>query len=110
MELPMTVKGINFIGFFFLLILLVPACVSTPVSPKSSKKCLDCHSDWSKKYQEGILHKPIRDNNCEVCHRPHGVVGGVFLRQNVPNLCYSCHKNLIKTSQLSSVHKPFSDG
>ena len=64
------------------------------------KKCVECHQEVAAKYKEAqVVHNPVVSDSCESCHRPHGVVGGAYLKVNVKQLCYSCHKRIRNSSK-----------
>ncbi|RPJ53630.1 MAG: DmsE family decaheme c-type cytochrome [Acidobacteria bacterium] len=56
----------------------------------SAQACVSCHSD--KRGPFVFEHVPVRVNNCESCHRPHGAINERLLRRNeVHMLCLECH-------------------
>ncbi|NOX80614.1 MAG: hypothetical protein GXP57_05930, partial [Deltaproteobacteria bacterium] len=88
------------------------ACLSTGVQPKRApaKTCLDCHPKMMDKFKSGYVHEPVKEKKCGVCHRPHGVIGGLFLVESQPGLCYQCHEDKRPAAQDKSVHKPVASG
>ncbi len=53
-----------------------------------SQLCFSCHAD-----KEGPFiyeHAPVEED-CMICHTPHGSVADNLLKQQEPNLCLSCH-------------------
>ncbi|MEN3043722.1 MAG: cytochrome c3 family protein [Candidatus Hydrothermales bacterium] len=64
--------------------------------------CLNCHENKSK------FKHPPNDNKCTHCHNPHSSPLNFLLREKLPYLCSSCHKELSKTAL--SFHAPFVDG
>lgn len=92
-------------------LVLLSSC-TPPVSKKSAQKgCLDCHSEYSQQFSKGVVHQPVKEAKCNTCHRTHGQIGGVFLRELEPELCFRCHRQLENNlQQFKSVHTPVSDG
>ncbi|GEM_PF-612997 len=63
--------------------------------------CISCHKKVLPKPDEALsIHAAAKDN-CVACHDPHGSNARYELKQTVPDLCLSCHKN-IKDSLASS--------
>ena len=71
-------------------------------------KCMECHSDlleWK------VTHKPAKEG-CLVCHKtnpeehPEKTTKGLFLAEEVPGLCYTCHEDVKKEIDSAKVvHK-----
>ncbi|NPA25037.1 MAG: hypothetical protein GXO34_04335, partial [Deltaproteobacteria bacterium] len=78
------------------LLILLPliSCKTAPRARKPRKGCLDCHPEMAKQFRSGVIHQPLEKGRCRDCHRPHGLVGGIYLKLPTPNLCYKCHKKL----------------
>jgi len=54
----------------------------------SRESCFSCHAE-----KEGPFiyeHAPVNED-CMICHTPHGSVADNLLRQNEPVLCLNCH-------------------
>ena len=83
-----------------------------PIQPKRiHKTCLDCHSELKDRYREGNIHQPVKEQNCESCHRPHGLIGGVYLDRAMPALCYKCHNETAESlKKFKTSHQPVSKG
>ena len=100
--------------------MLIGACGSVPSSTQKSetesiqkgggRTCLDCHPEWEETMKTGYVHAPIRENRCDACHRPHGIIAGVFDRLPQPDLCLQCHQDKKIESRQKSVHKPVARG
>jgi predicted CXXCH cytochrome family protein len=98
---------------FVILLFLVAlnfSFVSQPVPEE--KKCSDCHSSL---LANAVIHSPAQED-CGNCHQttgnahPDNAVKGFTLTQKMPDLCFSCHSDLIDTSQKALViHQPFND-
>lgn len=106
-----TIHSIQLLACLSLAVLVV-TCVPTSQHPQRAVRntCVDCHKEMAEKYQQGHVHAPVRNNNCEACHQPHGLIGGLFLRKNEPNLCLNCHRQLAAGADKKSVHKPVAKG
>ena len=51
--------------------------------------CLNCHTRYQGPFVFG--HAPVEDD-CTICHDPHGSVANNLLAQNEPFLCLQCHE------------------
>lgn len=56
---------------------------------RTNDLCLDCHSRYQGPFVFG--HAPVEDD-CTICHDPHGSVANNLLVQNEPFLCLQCHE------------------
>lgn len=74
------------------------------------KTCVDCHADMVAKFQQGVVHAPVREKKCDTCHLPHGIIGGTFLRQEKPDLCLRCHQAVAPDPGAVSSHEPVKKG
>lgn len=71
----------------------VVSCKNMGTRQLVRKKCVECHQKKVDEFKKaGVVHKPLKDNECESCHRPHGVIGGAYLKVSEKELCYTCHK------------------
>ena len=85
-----------------LYLLLIAMIIGGAVSCKNRvsrqlvrKKCIECHQKKADEFKKaGVVHKPVKGDECESCHRPHGVIGGAYLKVNEKELCYTCHKKM----------------
>ncbi len=50
--------------------------------------CYQCHPDKRGPY---IYEHPPVEENCTICHTPHGSRHSKLLAEKVPNLCQDCH-------------------
>ena len=99
---------------FFLgtLIFSLSAC-TVQETRRERKSCLDCHAELAERFVTGVIHQPLKSGRCEDCHRPHGLVGGVYLKAPQPELCFKCHQGLAKTMadyETANRHQPAATG
>src|SRR6478752_4933151 len=52
----------------------------------------------------------VISKDCESCHKRHGVVGALVLKEEEPGLCLSCHKEKDLDLKAAHVHAPLSGG
>ena len=55
----------------------------------SRELCLECHTQHRGPFI--FEHSPVEED-CMICHDPHGTVANNLLRQNEPFLCLQCHQ------------------
>ena len=92
-------------------LLLIACTPARETARKTRKGCLDCHPKMAEKFTAGKAHEPLE--KCGKCHRPHGLVGGVYLRKPPPALCYQCHAELARKLQAiapAKRHAPVATG
>lgn len=51
--------------------------------------CLDCHPAMQGPF--AFQHPPVEED-CLICHTPHGAVADNLLQQTEPFLCFQCHE------------------
>ena len=96
------------LGVLFFVLSCAP---TTPTrKPDIKKTCAQCHPEIVATYENGFVHQPVKEKNCEACHLNHGLVPMVVMRQPVPTVCLPCHPALNKTGSKKSAHKPVSNG
>src|ERR1043165_901466 len=67
--------------------LLLPRS-STAALKVQAKECIACHAPVQKEEAKKVVHAPFKDlKNCESCHKRHGVVGTLVLKEPEPGLC-----------------------
>ena len=79
------------------MIALVTIFVATSASAQIKKgrrfsgggDCEKCHQ--MEALDEKNQHEPFKDNKCTECHKPHGMVGVLRLKENGTALCALCH-------------------
>jgi len=52
--------------------------------------CLSCHADVPT--QHAVMHGPVVNNACQMCHSPHSSAIPALLRQPAPAVCTQCHE------------------
>lgn len=57
-------------------------------SDNVNQLCYKCHADKRGPY---IFEHPPVEENCVICHNPHGTRHENLLVQKLPNLCQDCH-------------------
>ncbi len=60
--------------------------------------CLECHTQHRGPFI--FEHSPVEED-CMICHDPHGTVANNLLRQNEPFLCLQCHQPHFHTGLMS---------
>lgn len=82
---------------------------SMAVSGNNTKLCLTCHGNFKEVLKSKKLHQPVAEGKCSVCHNPHASSHDNLLKDNIEDLCFSCHK---KTEQAvyADNHQPFQQG
>ena len=97
------------------LVFILAACVTIPDTQQKRKKatrrnCIDCHNELSQRFQKGVIHAPVKENNCAACHLPHGIIGKLLMREYPPDLCFRCHNGMRSEMRGLSVHQPVEKG
>jgi len=85
------------------------ACVQSTgqkVPQASAKTCVECHPEMKDQFSSGHVHAPVKEEKCSACHLPHGLVGGLFFREDEPGMCLSCHRNMKAKPDDASSHDP----
>lgn len=97
------------VGIFLGVLFLSLPSLSGAVTGNNTKLCLTCHQDFNAVLSSKIMHKPVAEGKCGACHNPHAASHENLLKDNVENLCFSCHK---KTEQVvyKDNHQPFQQG
>jgi predicted CXXCH cytochrome family protein len=64
--------------------------------------CMDCHAIVPKEHR--VMHGPVVNNACGMCHSPHSSGNAHLLRQPAPAVCTQCHE----PAEVTALHKqPF---
>ncbi|MBI4495728.1 MAG: DmsE family decaheme c-type cytochrome [Deltaproteobacteria bacterium] len=50
--------------------------------------CYKCHGDKRGPY---VWEHPPVEENCQICHAPHGSKAQKLIKEKIPNLCQDCH-------------------
>jgi predicted CXXCH cytochrome family protein len=61
----------------------------TSVENTANERCLSCHPALEGPHI--FEHAPVEED-CTICHAPHGAVADNLLQQNEPFLCMQCHE------------------
>ena len=64
----------------------------------SRELCLGCHAEYRGPFI--FEHSPVEED-CTICHNPHGTVANNLLQQNEPFLCLQCHQPHFHTALAS---------
>lgn len=83
---------------------LVDSPTPQVVRATGGKLCAACHRD-TPRHDDKVVHKPVAERNCNACHVPHASDNKGLLASPAPELCSSCHADLVERGQRSkSVH------
>ena len=75
-----------------LLGLLAPASGEAAKRSFGKKGCIDCHGDFAKQYlAKKNVHPVVKEQKCEECHLPHGIVPKLLLKESGNKICLLCH-------------------
>ena len=66
--------------------------------------CFKCHS--KKDFTGAVVHEPVSEANCTVCHNPHVARFKGLLQRDVASLCYECHDSVVDPNNKLFQHKP----
>ncbi|UCG60996.1 MAG: hypothetical protein JSV52_11800 [Candidatus Zixiibacteriota bacterium] len=92
-------------------ILVIMGLIGGPDSARAAETCYDCHKDAKERYSKfDHKHKPVEDQDCERCHKPHGFAQELILKNVTSGLCYSCHPDLEVKYNQGEVHFPVAEG
>lgn len=69
------------------------------VGEPSRELCLSCHTQHRGPFI--FEHAPVEED-CMICHDPHGAVANNLLTQNEPFLCLQCHQPHFHTALMSA--------
>ena len=71
--------------------------------------CINCHSQFADSLKKKVIHKPVVEGKCILCHNPHVSKYKGLLKEGSSGLCYGCHGK-DKGFNAPVVHKPVADG
>ncbi|MFH1077068.1 MAG: cytochrome c3 family protein [Pseudomonadota bacterium] len=71
-------------------------------------KCFTCHKDLQKELNLSAAHSPFKQLDCGSCHSPHTSNYQGLIKQEVGDVCKSCHKD--KAISRGFVHAPVERG
>ncbi|MBU4388142.1 MAG: hypothetical protein KKB23_01205, partial [Proteobacteria bacterium] len=105
-------KNIRLLLYFLLIAGLaawaVVSCAHKPA--RFAKRCVECHQEKIAVFKDNkVVHSPVSKGTCESCHRPHGIIGGVYLKTDEKKLCYKCHPDSMKIMEKKHIHAPVKD-
>jgi len=71
--------------------------------------CLNCHRKLNPELVDQlengkVQHEPVAKGECTVCHTPHTTNNQKLLKEQVTDICYSCHQKM-KELITSSIYK-----
>ena len=91
------------------LILLLCGNLFAGSAPALASTCFNCHE--SEGFRGKVVHPPVAENRCEVCHSPHVAKHDGLLLQAQAELCYSCHQRTeTRVKQSKVLHQPVKEG
>lgn len=70
--------------------------------------CWVCHARLAPQLEMAHRHDPFTEGRCTSCHNPHASRHDVLLRQDVSDLCVSCHHIGDELADVD-VHPPFAE-
>jgi len=73
-----------------------------------SAKCLSCHEETHQLTNWNLSKHRDEDISCTDCHDPHNKQVK-FLKEQLPTLCYNCHKDIRSQTHRQS-HHPINEG
>jgi predicted CXXCH cytochrome family protein len=74
------------------------------------KHCYECHKEKESEYSKAVIHRPVADKDCEVCHKRHGFSQQLTLKDNGPGLCTGCHQDFAAGNSGPVVHPAVAEG
>lgn len=77
--------------------------VKYTVGDESRELCLSCHTSLQGPFI--FEHEPVNED-CGICHDPHGTIADKLLIQNEPFLCLSCHPMHFHVTLVGYVNEP----
>ncbi len=91
-----------------MLYLIAVALLSVDSSQAADVSCFGCHD--AARFAGKVVHKPVADASCDICHNPHVAKYRGLLRNRQDILCYSCHRQQKKLFSRGVVHDPVARG
>ena len=76
-------------------------------SRKSTQLCLACHKDLTDQI---YVHGPISVGGCLPCHDYASFPVKYELRTGGPNMCFTCHEDIMEAKEKSFIHGPIAAG
>ena len=75
----------------------------------ASGDCVKCH-EMTDQFARRVRHEPFDDKDCGGCHKPHGMVGALRLKETGRALCYLCHDADALGMNAAVMHQPVAAG
>ncbi len=97
------------LALFFTSAFMLPAAPAHSAAKDISALCIGCHKGVSAYSSKAVVHRPVKEGQCTLCHNPHASKHPGLLKGEGSALCYGCHERKNFTGGVS-VHKPVSDG
>ncbi len=94
--------------YYYRAVIILIFCLVLPGVGFADSVCFKCHE--RKAFSGKIVHKPLVDGQCTVCHNPHVSYYKGLLEAEGAALCFSCHKKEEKIFQQGMVHQPVRSG
>ena len=70
-------------------LLLLPGAALAQTGRFAAKPCAECHKKTLEQQSRKFVHAPFeKADGCESCHKRHGIVGSLALKEEEPKLCY----------------------
>ncbi len=88
-------------SFVVIMLMLMPPA-------QAGNVCFKCHKRAN--FKARVVHKPVSDGRCDVCHSPHVAKYKGLLREQTAALCYSCHRREAALFRKGVVHEPVYQG
>ncbi|RKZ14125.1 hypothetical protein DRQ53_12325, partial [bacterium] len=93
MRLSVETKWLAIAAVFALVITAMPGDAEAQFKKgrrfSSGGACTSCHE--MEQADAKVRHEPFRKGDCESCHKPHGMVGVLRLKEIGALLCATCH-------------------
>jgi predicted CXXCH cytochrome family protein len=74
--------------------------------------CYSCHVEAEIQFTKTNTHQPVRNGQCNACHRPHGGEYDNLLTRssNDSEMCMACHAEFMQPMDKGSVHPVYNKG
>ncbi|MCK4621434.1 MAG: hypothetical protein KAT62_04380 [Desulfuromonadales bacterium] len=90
-------------------LLLLAGVILLFSSAGHASDCFKCHEATG--FSGKVVHQPVADGDCTICHSPHVSRHKGLLRQAEARLCYSCHEEVAaQVEKKTYLHQPVRQG